>query len=67
MYLHELYIKDWNMLQAPTQYQGSGSSHELAALMLTEVIQHSKAQKLPIFLLFLDARSAFYTVVTEFW
>ena len=47
MYLHDLYIEDWNTLQAPTQYQGTGSSHELAALMVTEVIQHSKAQKLP--------------------
>ena len=65
VYLHDLYIQDWNSLQAPTQYQGSGSSHELAALMLTEVIQQSKAQKLPLFLLFLDARSAFDTVVTE--
>ena len=66
MYLHELYITQWNSLQAPTQYQGSGSSHELAALLVTEVIQHSKAQKLPLFLLFLDARSAFDTVVTEY-
>ena len=65
LYLHELYIKDWNNLQAPTQYQGSGSSHELAALMVTEIIQHSRAQKLPLFLLFLDARSAFDTVVIE--
>ena len=66
MYIHQLYIDDWNALQAPTQYQGSGSSHELAALLVTEVIQHSKAQKQPLFLLFLDARSAFDTVVTEF-
>ena len=65
LYLHELYIKDWNTLQAPTQYQGSGSSHELASLMVTEIIQHSRAQKLPLFLLFLDARSAFDTVVIE--
>ena len=66
LYLHELYITDWNKLQAPTQYQGTGSSHELAALMVTEIIQHSRAKKLPLFLLFLDARSAFDTVVTEF-
>ena len=66
LYLHELYISDWNRLQAPTQYQGTGSSHELAALMVTEVIQHSKDQKLPLYLLFLDAKSAFDRVVTEY-
>ena len=66
MYLHELYISDWNNKQAPTQYQGTGSSHELASLLVTEVIQHSKAQKLPLFLLFLDAQSAFDKVVIEY-
>ena len=66
MYIQELYIEVWNSLQAPTQYQGTGSSHELAALLVTEVVQHSKAQKLPLYLLFLDAESAFDKVVTEF-
>ena len=66
LYLHELYIADWDTLQAPTQYQGSGSSHELAAILVTEVIQHSKAQDLPLFMLFLDAWSAFDTVVIEY-
>ena len=66
MYIHELYISDWNEKQAPTQYQGTGSSHELASLLVTEVIQHSKAQKLPLFLLFLDAQSAFDKVVIEY-
>ena len=66
MYLHELYISNWNNKQASTQYQGTGSSHELASLLVTEVIQHSKAQKLPLFLLFLDAQSAFDKVVIEY-
>ena len=66
MYLNKLYISRWNSLQAPTQFQGTGSSHELAALLLTEVILHSAAAKEPLFLLFLDAKSAFDTVVTEF-
>ena len=66
MYLNNLFISDWDSFQAPTQYQGPGSTHELAALLVTEVVQHSKSQKLPLFLLFLDAKSAFDTVVTEF-
>ena len=53
-------------LQHATQYQGTGSSHELGTLMVTEDIQQSKTQKLPLFLLFLDARSALDTVVTKF-
>ena len=43
LYLNDLYIADWDSIQAPTQYQGSGSSHELAAILVTEVIQHYKA------------------------
>ena len=66
MYIQELFMSKWSLLQAPTQYQGLGSSHELAALLLTEVVQLSKARNLPLFLLFLDARSAFDIVVIEF-
>ena len=39
-----------------TQYQGTGSSHELASLLVTEAIQYSSK---PIFILALDAQSAF--------
>ena len=67
MYVHELFIDKWNACQADTQYQGQGSSHELAALLITECIQQSLYHHhLPIFLLFLDARSAFDTVVISF-
>ena len=61
----DLYIRDqhqekWNSCQASTQYQGAGSSHELASLLLTEVLQHSlHTAKKPVFLLALDAQSAF--------
>ena len=34
--------------------------------MVTEVVQNSKARKEPIFLLFLDAKSAFDTVVIQY-
>ena len=67
IYLHDLFIDLWNSAQAETQYQGSGSSHELASLLITECIQHSLfCSKKPVFMLFLDARSAFDTVVIEF-
>ena len=56
LYVRDLSIIKWNSQQADTQYQGEGTSHELALLFLTEAIQHSKfSNKLPIFLLFLDA------------
>ena len=64
-YIHDLYIDSWSQQQAPTQYQGRGSSHELAALLLTEVIAASKKSKSPVYLLFLDAKSAFDKVVKQ--
>ena len=67
MFIHDLFIKQWNASQAPTQYQGEGSSHELAALLITETIQESLHHyHSPVYLLFLDARSAFDTVVISF-
>ena len=62
LYVRDLSIEKWNNMQADTQYQGVGSSHELASLLVTEAIQHSKSSNKPIFLLFLDAKSAFDTV-----
>ena len=67
MFLHDLFKDSWNASQAPTQYQGEGSSHELVSLLLTETIQESfHHHNLPVFLLFLDARSPFDTVVISF-
>ena len=66
MYVRDLNIHIWNMNQAETQFQGEGSSHELAALLVTECIQHSLHHlKQPIFLLFLDAKSAYDYVLKE--
>lgn len=60
LYLRDLYHELWDACQAPTQYQGTGSSHELASLLITEVIQHSLYVKnQPVYLLSLDAQSAF--------
>ena len=66
IYVKELSLDDWNIQQAPTQFQGSGMSHELAALLLTEVVQHSlNVSKLPVFAIFLDALSAFDRILKE--
>ena len=67
MYVREVFIDKWNMQQAATQYQGESSSHELASLLITEAILHSKfTLKQPIYLLFIDAKSAFDTVVIPY-
>ena len=60
LYLRDLYHDRWDKCQASTQYQGTGSCHLLASLLITEVVQHSLHVKdKPVFLLFLDAQSAF--------
>ena len=65
-YVGKLYADSWAGVQAPTQFQGAGSSHELAALLLTESIQHSLFVTMkPLFVLLLDAMSAFDKVVRE--
>ena len=66
-YVAQLYSPIWMKNQAETQFQGRGSSHELAALLLTETVQYSlNSSKKPLFVLYLDAKSAFDLVLTEF-
>ena len=56
----------WSACQAPTQFQDSNSSHELAALSITEaVVQGLHINKEPVFLLLLDAQRAFDCVMVE--
>ena len=65
-YVGNLYQDSWASVQAATQFQGTGSSHELAALLLTESVQHSlHVTKRPLFVLLVDAMSAFDKVVRE--
>ena len=60
IYIRDLNQDKWDSCQASTQYQGRGTSHELAALLLTEVIQHSLfILDKPVYILALDAQSAF--------
>ena len=65
-YVGALSSSSWAAMQADTQFQGSGSSHELAALLLTESINFSLfSAKKPVYLLLLDAKSAFDLVPKE--
>ena len=65
-YVGGLYENGWAAAQAATQFQGTGSSHELAALLLTETIQFSLFQsKTLLFVIFLDAKTAFDKILRE--
>ena len=66
LYIRDLHINSWNEDQATTQFQGKGSSHELAAVLLTETIQHSLfTLRQPVFILYLDAQLVFDVVLPE--
>ena len=66
-YIGSMYESGWAAAQAETQFQGPGSSHELAALLLTECIQFSLySSKTPLFVIMLDAKSAFDKILREF-
>ena len=66
IYVRRENITQWNQNKANTQFQGEGSSHELAAVLLTEVIQHSLfSLKKPAYILYLDAMSAFDVALKE--
>ena len=66
MFIRNQCIANWNLDQADTQFQGIGSSHELAAILLTESIQFSnKSLNKPAYVLYLDAKSAFDVVRKE--
>ena len=66
LYVRDKNIGSWNSRQSECQFQGEGSSHELAALLVTECIQHSLYHiKQPLYILYLDAKSAFDVVLKE--
>ena len=66
IYIRDLYVEQWNSDQSEVQFQGEGSSHELAGVLLTECIQYSTITlRRPLFVLYLDARSAFDAVQKE--
>ena len=66
VYAGKLYGEGWASVQAETQFQGEGSSHELAALLFSETIQHSLfINKKPVYALLLDAMSAYDKIVRQ--
>ena len=66
MFVRDLNLDKWKEDQSEVQFLGEGSSHELAALLLTETIQHSLFNlKQPIFVIYLDAKSAFDRVLRK--
>ena len=66
LYLRDLHKDSWNLVQAETQFQGEGSSRDLAAILLTETIEHSlHSLEEPVFVLYLDAKSAFDNVLRQ--
>ena len=66
LYAGELYSDGWAEVQAETQFQGAGSSHELAGLLLTEAINFSMfSSKQPVYVLLLEAQSAFDLILRE--
>ena len=65
-YVGWLEEKNWVAAQAETQFQGKGLSHEHVALLLTKAINFSvSTAKLPVFCLYLDAKSAFDRALRE--
>ena len=65
-YMVQLYNAGWSAAQAPTQFQGDNSSHDLASLCVTEAVIHGLyTNKEPVYLLLLDAQSAYDRVVIE--
>ena len=66
-YVGSLYESGCAAAQAETQFQGAGSSHELGALLLTECVQFSlHSRRTPLFVIMLDAKSAFDKILKEF-
>ena len=65
-YIRNLSLDDWHNARSDVQFLGPGMSHEMGALLLSEVIHHSlNVRDKPVFALFLDARSAFDRTIRE--
>ena len=66
MYIADLYTGKWNSVTAQTQFQRPASYHDLAALTLKETINFSLyVLSRAVFVLYLDAKSAFDLVIRE--
>ena len=66
MYVSDLHSDNWVSASAPAQFMTRGSSHELAALLLTEVICYATLTLgIALWVLLLDKQSAFDSVLKE--
>ena len=66
IYVGSLSAADWAAVTADTQFQCKGMSHEHAGLLLTEAINLTVTlTKLPVFALYLDAKSAFDRAIRQ--
>ena len=60
LWIAKLKRQDWNNVKAQTQFMSKRSSHELAALLVTEVTRFSLLScKRPIWCLYTDKKSAY--------
>ena len=66
LYVSDLQGDNWVLASAPTQFMNSGSSHELASLLLTETICYATLTLgIALWVLLLDKQSAFDSVLKE--
>ena len=62
----DLQRNNWSAASAPTKFMAPGSSHELAALLLTESILYATATlNIPLWVLLLDKKAAFDSILKE--
>ena len=62
----DLHRRNWSNASAPTQFMAPGSSHELAALLLTESILYATATlRIDLWVLLLDKKAAFDSILKE--
>ena len=65
-YIGSIYAPQWDSSQIDVQFQGPNSSHDLAALQVTELIELSnRALNRPLYAMFLDAKSCFDRVLRQ--
>ena len=66
LYVADLHQHNWKSASAPNQFMKKGSSHELAALLLTEAVCYATLTLgFTLWVLFLDKQAAFDMVLKE--
>ena len=66
LYVADLHHSNWSQAAAPTHFMTRGSSHKLAALLLSEAIKYATLTLgITLWVLLLDKRAAFDSVLKE--